>query len=127
MRRTLTCVAVGLLLTAGVVAAQNQAVQPPPQVKFGPELRGQIVNIDPKGGIITIRTGEGNQAVNQMYRVNRTTRYFDNENKTLNLGLAATGFRQGGNVWYRAAPTTGNNPYLGELRLGPTPMLPNSK
>jgi len=118
-------VAVGLALTAAA-AAQNQPA--PPQVKFGPETRGQIVNVDPKSGFITIRSGEGAQAVNQMYRVNKFTRYFDNENKLLNQGLAANGFRQGGNVWYRATPANGNNNvYLGELRLGPTPMPPNSK
>ncbi len=127
MKRMLPCVVVGLLLTAGVVAAQNPAVQPPAPVKLGPEIRGQIVNINPKTGFITIRSVEGNQIVNQMYRVSRFTRYFDRQSQSLNLGLAATGFRPGENVWYRVIPTTGNDRYLGELRQGPTPLPPKSK
>jgi len=115
-----TCLCVGVLLTAGgLLTAQNTTQG---QGGKDQELRGKIVRVDPEKGVIVIRTGEGDKAKEQEFRVNKTTKYFGTDRKDLADGLRAKDFRQGSDVWYRMMPSTGGNTAqtIAELRLGPS-------
>ena len=122
MWRTIFCATIGLLLAAGSqIAAQGQRIP-----AKGPELKGKIMKIDPRG-VLTIQTGEGQNAVLQNYLTNGNTKYYGYNNLGMIEGLRNSNFRPGANVYYRPAPAPGNTAtqWLSELRVGPTvPQLP---
>ncbi len=137
MLRRYGCWAVGLLLAAGGAPAWAQTTTPIPGQKGTglqpvPEVRGQIVRVDPATGAVWIRTGTGKAAREQRYLTGKTTRFYGLDNKSLTNGLRYNGWTPGTNVWFQTAPDTlrgttpgtaagAGNMNLNYLRLTPTP------
>jgi len=78
---------------------------------------GQIVNVDPQTGFVTIRTGSGANVREQRLRVGNDTRFFGPDLLGLNDGLGFNGFRNGVPVWFQAGTGDLSNT-LGGLSLG---------
>jgi hypothetical protein len=125
MFKRCVCCGVGLLLAAGGALAAAQTTTPIPGQKDtglrpAPEVRGQIVRVDPARNVIIIRTGTGETAREREYRVGKATRYYGLDNRVLTDGLRYNGWRAGTNVWYQTIPGA-DNMNLNYLRLTPAP------
>ena len=98
MKRALICAAFALSVT--VVAWAQRPAQPRPGAPAQPGapttgqfMRGSIVSVDPTGNTITLRTGEGANVKEQMFRVNDTTKFYGTDRAPLTDGLRFTGLK----------------------------------
>jgi hypothetical protein len=110
-----------LAASGALAAAQTLTPLPGQGSPVGPEVRGQIVRVDPVTGMVVIRTGTGKLAREREYRVMKNTRYFGRDNIPLTNGLRYNGWRPGTNVWYQTVPGA-SNMNLNYLRMTPTPV-----
>src|SRR5262245_55972646 len=139
MKRALICAAFALSVTVAAWAQQPGAgagAQPPagrpgagaqpgqprpgtpgqPAVGANQFMRGSIISVDPTGNSITLRTGEGANIKEQMFRVNDTTKFFGADRAALNDGLRFNGWKPGTDVWFQAG-TGANATILSNLSL----------
>lgn len=73
----------------------------PAQPEVVPDLRGQVVRVDPDRKTMRLLVGEANLAKEVEYTVNADTRFWDANKVNITEGLAYSGFRQGVPVWFR--------------------------
>ena len=130
MRRVFLCATLGLVVAAAAVAQDRPGTKPPvggdrPGVGVGGQfMRGSIVSVDPTGSTITLRSGAGVNAREQMFRVNADTRYFGADRQPLTDGLKFNGLKAGTDIWYRVGTGT-NATMISDLRLF-DPGAPNA-
>jgi hypothetical protein len=68
------------------------------------DVRGKIVRVDPDKGVIVIKSGDGTEAKEVEYTVERTTKYWGPDEKPFTTALRYEAFRPGAEVWYRVGP-----------------------
>jgi hypothetical protein len=104
----------------------------PNQPEVMPDLRGQVVRVDPDKKTIRLLTGVANLAREVEYGVTADTRFWDADKMIITEGLAYSGFRQGVTVWFRLG-TSANANVVTEVRFydpGPITTIakdPNAK
>jgi hypothetical protein len=105
---------------------------PSEPIMKGNIMNGRIVSIDPKTGMIVVRTGRGAEVRDRRFHVDHDTRFFGPDLMRLNDGLAFSGFQTGAPVWFTpgvgtAADTLGGisladpSAQVGEGATGPAP------
>jgi hypothetical protein len=89
----------GLLALAAAAPASAQTTGGKPT-----HTHGKVVMVLPTADLIVVRVGEGAQARNIEYKVNKSTRFWGPDRVELKDGLGNAGFAEGGYVWIRTAP-----------------------
>lgn len=77
-----------------------------PRLPGGGFNQGQIVNVNQQTGMMTLRTGVGNAAREQQFRMAADARFIGADRRPIKDGLKFNGFSNGTNVWFRSG--TGN-------------------
>jgi hypothetical protein len=122
MRYFILSFVIGIAVAGAALAQNRPGAGAAAQAGAGNFARGQIVNVNPQSGMMTLRTGTGTVVREQQFRLAENARLFGTDRRVLADGLRFNGLRPGTSVFFRAGTGDTAN-MIHDLRLF-DPSLP---